>query len=184
MKIRAPGINTNLCAFLATALLLLGCASPDDPNAMGKSKKGKEAAMIMFHIETPSDGTPYTQTVEVPRGSAKTMNVETAPFLDTGHLVEAMLVQTDKFGGFALRLQFNQHGAFALDTYTSANRGRHLAIFCMFGAERWVAAPLITRRISNGLLQFTPDLTREEAEYVVTGLNNVAARLKKRSLIK
>jgi murein DD-endopeptidase MepM/ murein hydrolase activator NlpD len=39
---------------------------------------------------------------------------------------------------------------------------------------RWLAAPIITRRISNGVLVFTPDCSREEADQLVLGLNNVA----------
>jgi hypothetical protein len=35
-------------------------------------------------------------------------------------------------------------------------------------------APLITGRINNGLLSFTPDMTRDEATEFVKGLNNVA----------
>ena len=39
---------------------------------------------------------------------------------------------------------------------------------------RWLMAPLITSRINNGLLSFTPDMSRDEATLFVQGLNNVA----------
>lgn len=182
MKSLFAGINSIFCAALALALLA-GCYAPDDPKGAGKTKPGKEAAVLYFHIETSPDGTPFSQQVNVPRGTAEPINVEVKPFLESGSLLEATLVDTDKFGGFALLLQFNQHGVFALDSYTSANRGRRIAVFAQFGDQRWIAAPLINRRISNGMLQFTPDLTREEAEYVVAGLNNVAAKLKKRGAL-
>ena len=49
-----------------------------------------------------------------------------------------------------------------LEQYTAANPGRHLVIFGQWGDKladgRWLAAPLITHRISNGLLAFTPDI--------------------------
>ena len=183
MKFRPAGINTYLCAIVAMALLVAGCATTDDPKDMGKKKKGKEQALLLFHLETTPDGTPYTRSIVVPRGETKTVNVQANPFLDSGYLLEASLVETDKFGGFALRLQFNQHGVFTLDTVSSANRGRRIAILCHFGQERWLAAPVVTKRISDGIVQFTPDLSREEAEYVVLVLNNIAAKLKKKGAL-
>ena len=39
---------------------------------------------------------------------------------------------------------------------------------------RWLAAPLITHRIGDGVLAFTPDMSRAEADQFVLGLNNVA----------
>jgi hypothetical protein len=38
---------------------------------------------------------------------------------------------------------------------------------------------LITKRIANGQLAFTPDITRAQADRFVLGLNNVAKKLKK-----
>jgi len=84
-------------------------------------------------------------------------------------------------GGFGIRLQFNRHGALVLDTMTTSHRGQRVAIFAHFNEARWLAAPLISRRLVNGEFIFTPDATREEAERIVLGLNNVAAELKKRS---
>ncbi|MGA9450667.1 MAG: hypothetical protein WBW41_04895 [Verrucomicrobiia bacterium] len=45
--------------------------------------------------------------------------------------------------------------------------------------SRWLAAPLITRRIANGVLAFTPDCSRAEADQLVLGLNQVAAKNRK-----
>ena len=39
-----------------------------------------------------------------------------------------------------------------------------------------MAAPRIARRISNGVISFTPDATRDEAEQIAIGLNNVAIK--------
>ena len=50
----------------------------------------------------------------------------------------------------------------------------------MFGASPdWLAAPLIRRPIADGVLTFTPDASREEAEKIVKGLNNVTEKIKK-----
>ena len=42
--------------------------------------------------------------------------------------------------------------------------------------SRWLAAPQFTRLISNGILQFTPDASREETEEIAKGLNNIAKK--------
>ena len=41
---------------------------------------------------------------------------------------------------------------------------------------RWLAAPRINKRIADGVLVFTPDATREEAEQIALGLNNLAQK--------
>jgi hypothetical protein len=38
---------------------------------------------------------------------------------------------------------------------------------------------LLSGRISNGLFAFTPDTTREEADRIARGLNNVAEQVRK-----
>jgi len=73
-----------------------------------------------------------------------------------------------------------------LESITTANRGKRIAIFTQFGVEkaakqRWLAAPMIARRLTDGVLIFTPNATREEADEIVLGLNNVASKIKKRS---
>jgi hypothetical protein len=89
----------------------------------------------------------------------------------------------DTPGGFAVEIQFDQTSGLMLEQYSAANPGLHFVIFGQWGEKvsdsRWLAAPLITRRIANGQLSFTPDLTRVEAERFVLGLNNVAKKLKK-----
>lgn len=75
---------------------------------------------------------------------------------------------------YAIRIIFDSTGTILLDELTTSNKGRHIAIFCQFGDIRWIAAPLITQKNLNGVFVFTPDATREEAERIVRGLNNVA----------
>ena len=88
-----------------------------------------------------------------------------------------------------LRLQFDRRGTWLLEQYSTANLGKHFAIFSQFPSPpdaklnqgRWLAAPRINQRIPDGVLTFAPDATREEAEQIVLGLNNVAKQLKKGS---
>jgi hypothetical protein len=102
--------------------------------------------------------------------------------LTEARVTEARVV--DGVGGFAIRLQFDRQGTWLLESNSTANRGRRFAIFCVFNdlqnpkvvVGRWLAAPMITR-ITNGVLQFTPDATLEEAHQIVRGLNNVAKKL-------
>jgi hypothetical protein len=49
---------------------------------------------------------------------------------------------------------------------------------------RWIAAPKMQYRITNGLFVFTPDTTHEEAERIVRGLNNVAKKIHQNDLVK
>jgi hypothetical protein len=49
-------------------------------------------------------------------------------------------------------------------------------------ASRWLAAPVISRRISNGVLVFTADCERDEADQLVLGLNNVTKQIHKSDL--
>jgi preprotein translocase subunit SecD len=83
-------------------------------------------------------------------------------------------------GGFALQIEFNHSGNMLLEQYTAANPGRHLAVFSLFGKKkeesRWLGAPIIAHRISNGILIFTPDASRDEAERIAAGLNNYAKK--------
>jgi hypothetical protein len=72
-----------------------------------------------------------------------------------------------------------------LEQFTAGNPGKHLVIFGQWGKTvadgRWLAAPLITRRIPDGVLAFTPDASRAEADQLVLGLNPKAKKHKKTS---
>ena len=84
--------------------------------------------------------------------------------------------------GFAIQLEFNEHGKFMLEITTRANPNRRVAVFSKFDAEeRWLAAPLVGRPITDGRFNFTPDATRAEAERIVRGLTNAVADFKKSS---
>lgn len=139
-------------------------------------EKKKELTVLRLHIEANAaagNGKP----VSICRATPVLVNVEDTPFLDERDIGQAAVV--DWMDGYAVQLDFNSHGKLMLENTTRLNPGRRIAILCEFGETRWLAAPLIARPISNGQLVFTPDASREEAERIVRGLNNVAAEVLK-----
>ncbi len=176
MVIRAARFNLNLLLALALAAFA-GCET---------TKKDKEQAVVRIHIEVNPDGTGQNAPVPIYRANPVMVNVQTSPILTEGNLAEAKVLKTS--GGFALQIKFDNFGTGLLEQYSARNPGKHLAIFCQFGKKlvesRWLAAPQIGRRITNGTLLFTPDCSREEAEQIALGLNNVVAKSKRNDLIK
>jgi preprotein translocase subunit SecD len=103
------------------------------------------------------------------------------PILTEANMVAARVI--DARGGIAIEIQFDESSALVLEQYTAANPGKHYAVFGQWGEKlasgRWLAAPLITHRIADGILSFTPDMSREEANRLVFGLNKVAKKIRK-----
>jgi preprotein translocase subunit SecD len=102
--------------------------------------------------------------------------VNSEPFLSTADLEKATLMEA--VGGFALQLQFNRHGTAVLESFTTSNKGKRMAIFCQFTEPRVLAAPMITRRNATGIIRFTPDCSRKEAERILAGLNTAIKEIK------
>ena len=159
---------------LSAALLLAGCASE-------KSKSAKLLSALRVHVEAKTDvagalGT--TTTISLIRSAPVTVTVNRSPILSENDIGAAALMATP--GGFAVEVQFNSMGTLTLEQFTAANPGKHLVIFAQWGEKgsdgRWIAAPLITHRIANGLLAFTPDLSRKDSDRLVLGLNNIAKK--------
>jgi hypothetical protein len=148
-------------------LLCLGC----------KSMKKKEATTLRLHLEVNADGSDRNRPVPVYRENPIHVNVENVPFLTEAHVAKASVV--DALGSFQIMIQFDRRGTWLLEQYTTAHRGKRAAIFSQFGSVRWLAAPVMNKRISDGLLVFTPDATREEADRIVLGLTNVAKEAQK-----
>jgi len=172
-----PLLRFNLYLFVLCALLCgsLGCKTTESTK---KKKKDKEATTMRFHLEVNPDGTPWNAPVPIYREKPVMVNVYKQPFLDEGNIASASVVDT--VGGFAIKVQFDQHGSLALDQATTLHRGQRIAVYSQFTDARWLAAPQIKGRISNGELIFTPDATRDEANRIVLGLNNVAQELRKK----
>lgn len=172
-------VRFNINLLLGAALLACGgCHSLK--SSKNKDKK-KEMAFIELHLEVTPDGISETKTATVNRREPFKLTVETDPFVDTAYVTDATLLDegTDMF---SIQVKFNWSGSMRLDTYTTANRGKHIAVYSTFGDKhnsRWLAAPVIRQRISDGTFTFTPDASHEEAEAIVKGLKNAAEKMKK-----
>ena len=171
MKIRRLRFNTYLFSVFA-CLFLAACETTKEGRG-----KNKELTLMRFHMEVNPDGSERTQTVPVFRQNPVMVHINKAPFLDEGSIARAALVDSPG-GGFVISVQFNRHGTLLLDNVTTSVRGQRAVILALYGETRWLGAPQITKRLSDGIFTFTPDCTREEAERIVNGLNNVAKKLK------
>jgi preprotein translocase subunit SecD len=168
MLIRVLRYNTYL---LLPILLvcLAGCQSTE-------RKQKRQVTVLRVHVEVFADSIGLNKPVSIFRANPMTVSLKPDPFLTEAQVLGAKVIEDP--AGFSLQIKFDRRGTQLLESVTASNPGRHLAIFCEFGEKldkvRWLAAPVISRRISNGLLVFTPDADREEAEQVALGLNNVA----------
>ena len=162
----------NLYLLLAlTAAVACGCATHKD------SKK-KLLATFRVHLEAGPQDTDRSIQVPLYRAHPFQLLVQNEPFLTEAQVASAKVV--DALGGFDLQIQFDQQGTWLLQQYSANNRDKHFAMFSQFGQKgkdsRWLAAPAFSRMISDGLIQFTPDATREEADQIAAGLNNIAKK--------
>ena len=170
MTIRWGQFNIYLVS-LSLLALLTACQSPEK----------QMRTTLRLHLETTRDASGRTQAVPVYRDKPFMVTVEKAPFLAETQVAEASILD-DPLGGFSLRIKFERRGSWLLEQYSTANLGRRFAIFSQFTAERkdeppvsrWLAAPVVTKRITDGELVFTPDATRAEVLRIVRGLNNEA----------
>jgi preprotein translocase subunit SecD len=171
---KSPGLVFNLFLLVAVCLAV-GCKTPEER----KKKKELEATSLQFHLETNPDGTPYNSTVSVYRADPILVNVEKEPVLDEGFMEKVELVDVDQFGGWGIKITFDPQGKLRLENLTTSYKGRRVGILARWTEPRWLGAPLIQRRITDGVFVFTPDASREEAQRLVDGLNNVIKKLKK-----
>jgi hypothetical protein len=165
-------VRFNIYLVLLSLAWSAGCKTPEE------RKHAKEASTFRVYLDS-GHASDHSSGVTVYRDNPMRISVEREPFLTEADLDSAAVI--DMPGGFGIRAQFNGHGALVLEGVTVAHKGQHLAIQSHFGQTRWLAAPLITHRISNGELVFTPDATREEADRIVRGVTNVVAKIKKNS---
>jgi hypothetical protein len=170
MKLPLSRFNIILAMLL---LLPLGCKSSEE------RKRAKEATFMRFHIESNVDGTQHNARVPVYRSSPMMVGVERNAALDEEFMDNVELVAADEFGNQAIKVTFNDAGKRRLDYVTSSYKGLRLVVQARWTETRWLAAPLMTKRISDGVFIFTPDASPEECERIVAGLKNVIAKLKK-----
>jgi len=161
--------------FLAALLMLFaqGCATPEE------KEKRKEASTLRFYMETDIEEDAKSALVPVVRSNPVVVRIEKTAFLDEGSLKDAAVIET--LGGFAIQVKLDFHGTLVLENVTTSYKGRRMVIYSMFTQGRWLAAPQISDRISDGVFTFTPDASREEADRIVRGLINVAVKLGNRS---
>lgn len=168
MKIRPQAFNTYL--LLAAIVFAFGCGTAEE------RKRKKEETSLRFHLETNADGTGKNHPIQVIRSNPVEINVEDLAFIDERDIEKASIEETP--GSFSLKIELNDHGRRVLEMVTTANKNRHYAVFSQFPDPRWLAAPVITKRIGDGVITFTPDASREECERIVRGLTNVIKKLK------
>lgn len=156
-------------ALAAFGICLTGCKSTS-------SLDKKPVASISLHMETNPGDPQNSSAVPIFRENPTLVTVEKTPFLTEADVAEARVINV--LGGFAIQVKFNDRGIWMLEQYTAAHPGRRIGVLCRWGKRfkevRWLAAPSISRRISDGTFIFTPDATREESEQIVAGLNTMA----------
>jgi preprotein translocase subunit SecD len=161
----------NIYLLLAAALVAaVGCET-------FSSKSKKQIATLRVHLEAPHDPSELTEKISVLRASPISLTIEKTPFLNETDIGAATVIASGD--EFILSIQLNQQGQRMLEQYSSANPQRRFAIRSQFRQgtnvfDRWLAAPLITRRISDGILSFSPDADREEADIIAKGWNKAA----------
>jgi preprotein translocase subunit SecD len=130
-------------------------------------------AALRIHLESESTAAGVNKNIAILRSQPVMLNISTEPILTEADVLGARLI--DAYGSFSVAVTFEETAGWKLEQYTSANPGKHLAIFGQWSDKladgRWLAAPLITRRMAGNTLVFTPDASREEAEKLVNGLN-------------
>ncbi len=155
-------------ALAATSGLLCGCLT---------NKPHGQTSALRVHIQASRDTAGTSEEVSVIRADPVDINITKLPILTEANVVAAKIINDP--GGFAINIHFDETGTWILEQYTAANTGRHLAIFGQWGEKlangRWLGAPLITHRVADGVLAFTPDMSRPEAEQFIIGLSNSTA---------
>jgi hypothetical protein len=178
MRSRATHFNWYLLCLVMLALTLgTGCTSIED-----RRKNRAFYTELWFH-RVPPQNTPETNRVMIIELAGMRMPVERRPWLTEENLVDASVIDSPG-GGYGLELRFDDHGRLLLESFSSANRGQHVAIFVRYGVrkdqkevpleERWLAAPLISRPIVEGIVTFTPNVPKPELYRIVDGLQKAA----------
>ena len=159
---------------LITLGALTGCQTPEAKHA---KQRAKQLATLRVHLEMNPGPPGRDRQITVLRTAPMKLMIERDPFLTEVRVESAKLVEAP--AGFTIAIQFDTKGMRLLEMYVAANPQKRLAIWSQFGVEpdikdRWLAAPLPTKTPKDGILTFTPDASRDEAQQIVIGLNNFA----------
>ena len=172
MNFYARSFNLYLLVALLIGGLAGGCAS--EKHKKDKDKLGTLRVHVASHGNLPDHG----ETVKVLRANPVEVTISSDAILSEGNVLKASVIDTPG-GGFAIKVQFDETGAWTLEQNAAANPGGHFVIFGQWPGStgRWLAAPIITRRIANGELIFNADCSREEARKLVDGVNLSAKQI-------
>ncbi len=174
MFIRLMRFNIYLLGLLLLLALTGGCKTKTPE----ERKQEKMQSCIRIYREVYADPAGNYDTVTVFRSNPMHFTVSKIPEITEAEVEAARIVEDH--GTFAIQVKFKQRGTWLLEQTSAMTKGHHLVILCTFGEKlaksRWMAAPYITTRISDGVLTFTPDADRAEADEIVLGLNNVAGQ--------
>ena len=168
----------NFCArgfnlYLLLPVLLCGCLS-------GHDKDKAFLGTLRIHIENRGNLPDGGKTVKVLRSEPVEVSINPESILSEVNMLAVSLIDTP--GGFAIKVQFDETGGWTLEQYSAANPGGHFVIFGQWDKDpntdgRWLAAPLITHHISDGILTFTSDCSREEAQKLVTSVSHTIQKI-------
>jgi hypothetical protein len=164
----------NIYLLLAVALsIICGCRSPE-------SKRRNAVSTMEFYLEA---NRTFANQVSVYRANPVLFNVEREPKITEVNILSASVKEDEHNpGGFFMVIEFDRQGKWMLEQNSGANPGRHFIVKSQWAeAPDWklnrvriLAAPQFSKPIKDGLLVFTPDATRQEAEQIALGLNNVS----------
>jgi hypothetical protein len=174
MKSPFRTINIYLLGGAVLVVALAGCQAKKDEDL-------KKQAVVRLHLEVKKEVVRRSTEVDIIRSHPIRLNMSDDFVLHEGYLEAATMVDTPE-GGYAIKLEYNQQGAWTLRNVTSVNTGKHIGVSAQFYPEtRWLAAPIIEHPITNGVFSFTPDASREETRKIVDGLNYTVEKRKKES---
>lgn len=155
-------------------VLAAGCAS--------RAKHDEKLSAVRLHLEVNPQMERKNMIATVLRSQPVKLTVAEEPFLSEVDLESAEIVTEDDTP--ALRLKFDDSGSRLLGNVTAVNLGKRIAVMALWPQPRWLAAPMISKRITNGVFTFTPDADIDECRRIVDGLNLVVKDRKKSSVFK
>lgn len=170
-------INTFFC-WAGLLVLAAGCATT--PAEKQAKQEAKEMSVVRLFTEVRDESMAGSKA-SLPRSNPMEIKIDKEPFADERDVARAAVVNA--VGGFAIRLELTSHGRMTLEQASVTHAGLRLVAFGQWSlnkeesVQRWLAAPVMKTALRAGVVVFTPDLSREEADRFVRGLNNVAIKL-------
>jgi hypothetical protein len=175
--------NIYLLAAL-TLLLVAGCKTKSSPKEEQARHEKEVLATLRVHVEVHPQSMDFSTSVPILRDNPVMITIDKSPTLTELNVASARVV--DVLGGFNLEIQFDRQGSWLLESFSVSDPGKHFAVYSAWGDKkkkeaRWLGAPIISHKISNGILSFSPDASREEAADIALGLNNTAKKNREKS---